>query len=293
MPMLAMAPMLLRAGLGCTPALPEAFDYHIDRTLVPGMRLSPVSAPSGVPRAIDALVLSPYEVRSVRVEVCGLRTDIPVGLYDAACFAEPTLIEELSDSLPFVWDPPDITFECDPATLYGSNTYYYGEYGYYGYGDSGDSGGSGSGVYIPYPCGVNVPVRVAAVSDQDEGSSFVPVNLNGDWTRDVRDPALADPRLEVVEGTAQAGGSVKIRFSLDPKWFRGGPSLYSSFRWWVDAGELLGTGRTGTTGLGDDDRPYSDNTLRIPDDVHGPLRVAVVYNEEGPAVWVVRTLEVE
>lgn len=276
-----MVPMVLGLGsMGCEPAAPEAFDYHIDRTLVPGLRIVPLSAPSGTPRTIDALVLSPSEVRSVSVEVCGLRTDMAVELWGPECFAEPALVQSLGDALPLAWMPPDIGFDCERP-----------DYGYYDYEYGYESGGSG--LYMPYYCNVSVPVRVVAHTAEDEGASFLITGLNSNTYGD-EDPALAEPLLEIQSGTAKAGGSITLRFTLARDWYGSSGELYASYRWWVDAGELAGTGRTGTTGLDEGNRLYSDNTLTIPADYHGPLRVAVVTTDGSlPAVWATRTLEVE
>lgn len=73
-------------------------------------------------------------------------------------------------------------------------------------------------------------------------------------------------------------------------YFGGGPPDDMRFRWYVDAGELLGTGRTGALSS-DALRHYAENTLRIPEDTHGSLRVAVVL-ATNTLFWSVLTLEV-
>ncbi|MEQ1506573.1 MAG: hypothetical protein ABMB14_30370 [Myxococcota bacterium] len=283
-------PLSLLAWIGCQATSPEAFDWKIDRTRVPAVSIVPVSPddPFG-PRTVDALVLSPHRVTGITGEVCGLRTDLPVQLYDLTCYGEPTLIERIGAGVPFRWTPPTMTYPCEPATGYSGYTEGYGGYGY----DTGDSADTG-GHYAPNWCYSTVPVRVLATSDDDFGSGaafavIAPPGTPYGWGP-VRDPATADPRLEWVDGEVRAGGQVRLRFSVTGA-FSGDGVLYEDLRWYVDDGELLGTGRTRQTGFTDDGRPYGDNRLRIPEDYHGALRAAVVLGTS-PLVWTVTTLEV-
>lgn len=248
------------ALLGCAPEpFPSAFDWRIDRTRVVAVRVTPVHASWIEPRRIEALTLSPHELRSETVEVCGLRDDVAVDVRDAACFAEPSLVEPVADRVPATWRVPDLSeVPCGWVDDLG--------------------------------CVSNVPLMVTARTDVDEGRGMVIAELSTTWTQPPTsdpDPATADPRLVVLEGEPVADGEVRLRFGVTEG--------YDRFAWYVDDGELLATGRTGIHGiLGS--RVWTENRLRIPPGWAGPLRVAVVAFalDDGVAPsWVVSTLEVE
>ena len=217
------------------------------------------------------------------VEVCGLVTDIPTRVTEPVCFTEESLVQKVADGVPATWTPPDLTYECEgytpaPDTAVedtspldtGPRTT---DSGYYGYGY--------------YGCGSYAVLRVVAHTDEDEGSSsaqlgIVPHSVIGSPP----DASLGDPQLVLVDGDPVPGGEVKLRFSTAPQW-----DTSSGYRWYVDDGVLEGTGRTGVTGLLDSGRPFSDNTLDIPEKYEGDLRVAVVTGSV-PQLWKVLTLEV-
>jgi hypothetical protein len=63
---------------------------------------------------------------------------------------------------------------------------------------------------------------------------------------------------------------------------------------YIDAGELVGTGRT-SPDIVDVDRITSHNTVRIPSDWRGPFRVVVVFDSQwvpGSSTWQTLVLEV-
>jgi hypothetical protein len=254
--------MLLLALAGCEDPMPQAFDWKIDRTLVPALNLIERTAEEGTARRIDALVLSPFPVQSVGIEVCGLVTDAPASVFEASCFSEPSLVQEVAQGVPTTWTPPDLSYDCD--------------------GEHDDSGGYyGS-------CASYALLRVVAHTSEDEGSAMATIGITPDPVRSEQtpDPSTGDPVLEVASGEPTAGGEITLRFSTSPDW-----SVDNGYHWYVDDGELAGTGRTGTTGLLPSGRPYSDNRLTIPEHYEGSLRVAVVTGSI-PQIWQVLTLEV-
>lgn len=304
---------------GCEPEFPEAFDYLIDRTIVPAIRITPNNGPPETERLVEALVLSPHEILSREVEVCGYRDDIALSV-SAECFGEASLIETVARELPASFSLPAPDYDCESNYSYGGYTTTTGSGYGYAYGGSG---------YIPYDCRSSVPLRVIARSEEDEGSSFIELAFDRRHRGIPFDVSTADPRIEVIEGEVVPGGEVRLRFSVAHAgsapadtgleetgleetggsgaftgysssynygtsfaggYFGGGPPDDMRFRWYVDAGELLGTGRTGATSS-DELRHYAENTLRLPEDAHGSLRVAVVLATGAP-VWSVLTLEV-
>lgn len=249
----------------CQDPFPEAFEWRIDHTIVPGVAVRPLVVANGGERTVDALVLSPWPVESVSVDVCGLRPDEPV-LVTGACFGEPALVEPIADGVPATFTLPALTYPCEPADTGGAAFYYEPE----------------------FPCASEVPLRVRAVTAEDAGQSFATLVLpTGD---DVISSAPLDPasialRIDVVSGAVEAGGEVVLEASeaTTPE------NDERIVRWYADDGELLSTGRTGLIDL-TLPRATSRNTLRIPDDWHGPLRVAALTRHG--TVWTVLTLEV-
>ena len=98
--------------------------------------------------------------------------------------------------------------------------------------------------------------------------------------------------------TVRPGDEVPLRFESDEYGYE--------FAWFVDAGELLGTGLTshqGTTPTWTEEQEvqiWTQNVLRVPENYRGPLRVYVVtsqgYGGANPTVgngWDMLTLQVE
>lgn len=250
----------------CDNTLYPELEWLIDHTLVPGIRVDPEVAARGAPRTVDALVLSPHEVRSVAVDTCGVVVDQPA-VIDGTCFNEPSLVSQLADGLPATVEFPTMTYPCDLYVTYG---------------DTGNAP-----VYVANECHSTFPLRVRAVTDEDEGYGVVSVDVPADerpGTTTV-DPSTYDLQVAVVGGEVLAGSEVVLEASeLNVPW----PEDFV-VRWYVDAGELLATGRTAYIGR-NEARARTQNTLRIPDDWRGPLRVAVV--TRSGTVWTVSTLEV-
>jgi hypothetical protein len=238
--------------LACERPFPEAFDWRIDRTLVPGIRVSPEDAPEGVARVVDALVLSPYAVLSTSVEICGLRTDVPSSI-DHECYSDPDLIQEVATGeFPLALALPELGYAC-----------------------------GGQDVDL---CTSEIPLRVVAETAEDAGFGSILVEIS------VLDIPFAtpDPVPVVVDhsqGDPVAGGEILLRTLVFASTVTWDPPV---MRWYVDDGELLGTGRTQLIDQGGSF--VTENTLRIPEGYSGPLRVAVV-TPDG-RYWGTTTVEV-
>ncbi|MCB9678646.1 MAG: hypothetical protein H6737_26320 [Alphaproteobacteria bacterium] len=241
----------------------RALDYHLDRTRVLAVRATPIGAIAGEPRTIEALVMGPHAVERLDVSACGLRDDSLTYIWGMECFSNEELVTPLGDALPLVWETPDLS-----ALPCGQ--------------DTADTG------FEPYnECEIQIPVLVRAHTAEDIGYGGVYVHM---WTREARSTGVERPEpphaLEVV-GEARPGAEVELVWRI-------GPSRYDYFQWWIDAGTLRSTGRTGLYV----DSPQGNETrnrLVIPDDFTGTLRVAVVgstlYGRRSP-IWDVVELEV-
>jgi hypothetical protein len=266
-------------GVACSDPLPEAFDWKIDRTLVVGIAPRPSLVGAGETPTVDALILSPWPVRAVSVDLCGLVTD-RLAFIDARCYSEPDLIVGVSDHLPTDVPLPVLDFECPgygtltppPPFGTGATTVPTGKDPYRGYATT---------------CASAFPVRVTGVTDEDEGYGIVLLEVSPETLPPFTtlDPAAYDLRIDVVEGQVVAGGEVVLEVSQVTELIDNDGSA----RWYVDDGDLLSTGRTLFVDLAEE-RSTSRNTLRIPEDWSGPLRVAVVAHSG--RVWTVTTLEV-
>jgi hypothetical protein len=251
-----------------------ALDYQLDRPRVAAIRVSPPVLAHGLPVTIDALILGPGEPSDEHVAICGLRTDLPTYVGEEQCFRQPELVDDIGDGLPIGWEPPDLaTVTCPEDT-----------------GNTPDTGWTW-GI-----CASVVPLLVSAkVADEPVfGRVDAWLRVRGYNDGEPVPPSFADlPHSLTVSGEPRAGGEVELTASID-----GDVDEYG-FRWWVDAGELVGTGRTAVHELDGDSR-VTHNTLRIPDDFHGSLRVAVVEQSlrgetdalVGDQSWDVITLEV-
>ncbi|MCO4743391.1 MAG: hypothetical protein KC912_01295 [Proteobacteria bacterium] len=274
-PLLAIAALTwLGFSLGCVAFQDEigqvALDYEIDRVLVPAIRLTPPIAVEGEDVEIEALVLSPWNVDSVSLDICGQNPDLPTELWGAECFNNPDLIEPLSLRNPAVWTVPELGRNCIA--------------------DSAEPVDTG----IPTDCASQIPIRATGVAGEERGMGTVQVRVLRDGPATL--PSLNDARRELTfEGNPARGEDIGLVYRVD--W--DGPV---DFRWYVDAGELHHTGRTTTTWL-QGDRHTTRNQLAIPSGYVGPLRVVVVVADpdsggwrsptSGNLAWDILTLEVE
>ncbi|MCA9489251.1 MAG: hypothetical protein KC621_04995 [Myxococcales bacterium] len=233
----------------------EALDYRIDRTIIPAMRMTPRVAPGGVERIFEALVLAPRPAGVPRWEVCGLYEGRIARIGDL-CFEEASLVTVIGEGATISWVPPPIDVDCTFAH-------------------------SGVG----RECLSSFPVRAIASGPDGVGRAILPLTVVPDDGAVWELPGPVPVRIEVVEGTPAPGAEVLLQATTR------GDDRDQPFRWYVDDGLLLGTGRTEpwTVGAG---LVTARNRLRIPEGYEGDLRVAVVVEQEGEMSWVVSTLVV-
>jgi hypothetical protein len=250
-----------------------ALDYVIDRPRVVAIRITPPLLVHGTPVTVDALVLAPGEAHVVSADICGLGRDLPTVVTEDACFRQPELAEHLADQVPFTWDPPDLSTVICPERI--------------------DTGGPYSSDTAWYGCASLVPLMITAKQGEDLAygrvDAMLPVGNHGAIPAGID----AAPHTLDVAGEQVAGGEVQLTYTIDAQPDQNG------FRWYVDGGVLLGTGRTAMA-TWDGTTAVTRNTLQIPDDWHGPLRVAVVtvasdafeLGHPGDVTWSVITLDI-
>jgi len=219
-------------------------DYHIDRPRIIGLSTYPQVFQHGTPVTYNALIVGPdgTEPESVSVDLCGLLDDQITEIYGTECFKEPEYITHVADSVPFVWEPPDqsgIGCDDDPEENW-------------------------------WTCTSMVPLLFRADFEKESAYAIfnMPVHANPATSEVVDLPIVS----LTATGDIVAGGDVELRAesTLAPEY---------AWRWYVDAGELRGTGRTlDNTGEGP---LVSENTLTIPEDWSGTLRVFVVVQAWG------------
>jgi hypothetical protein len=262
-------------NVGClripTELAAAALDYQVDRPRVIGVSIDPPVLAHGLPVTVDALIVAPlgWGAPTVDLSLCGLRDDIPVDVYNLGCFSQPDLVTPIGDALPLRWEPPDLS--------------------------GVDCGGEPA-------CVSQVPLLVHATwADEPEGS--VPTEAYGELqvflATQAADPdaelptSLVDaPRTLTVRGDTRPGAEVTLDYRISAR-----PD--GNFRWFVDGGTLLDTGRT-TVLRFDAGDALTQNRLQIPADWSGPLRVFVVTQSmaaqmglAGDQTWTSVTLEVE
>lgn len=261
----------LLAALGCV-SIPgnapyQTLDYVIDRPRVLAIRFDPMIVAHRRPVRVEALAVAPggAEPTAWSLDRCVLLDDLPTRITDVECFGEPELSVHLADTMPASFDAPDLSeTRCE---------------------DTADSGRPSSARRDPFPdtdvdtgavlapysgCDSIGPVRVTATfgDTQAMGAVFA-IFRRESWHRWERSPR---PIAEAPHGfrpvaDAVAGGVLELTYTID--------SPVSDFRWYVDAGLLRGTGVT-TAQRVEGKTTITTNTLEIPADHHGPLRVIVV-----------------
>lgn len=264
--------LLALAGCGPSTRLAEvALDYHIDRPRVVALRFDPPYAQPGQPVTVEALALAP---RGTVIDGLTASSCVPDPLAettsyrDLSCFREPELTEALG-AVPATWTPPRPTCEAgtEPTPYEGT---------WYDYEETGDTGYG----YYYYDSGCNstYPVLVEARTSEGSGYGYVFVDVYDS------DPLTAtQPSMWSLEQSLTASEDVRPGRDVELEYTIATPfasPTYPGFHWYVDAGVLLRTGVTSPSVL-TEESTTTRNTLRIPDDWHGPLRVVVVAVRDG------------
>lgn len=265
--------------VGCSSSydavLVQATDYTLDRGRVPAVRLSSDVVSHTEPLQIDALVLHPEGLEPSRIElaVCGLRDDVPVSVGDVRCFDNPDLVQVIGDRLPLRWTPPDRSAVGCSGERFDVR-------------DTADTG------VIFQQCTSRYPLRVAVEwPDGQRANGHVVLEHTHDPDSSVLREAPSFSELDqqlVIDGEVAPGQTLDLHFAIEPA------EVFRGFYWYVDQGELLQTGVTRAQRL-EGGRLVTDNQLRLPSELDGPLRVVVVFDNPsgvGDVTWVERALEV-
>lgn len=255
-PPLLLVPLaaLLTGSLGCVifpweeAVIYQALDYTIDHPRLLAVDVDPPLLAGGQPVRLDALFLSPGgdTPTSVSWSTCGLRTDIWVYLYSLECFSVEEEILPLGEGLPATWTPPVLDIPTD--TAWGGNSSFLPFLLEARFGDEVVRGTFHASLY-------------GSVKDYGGG---VPTSFH-------------DMPLTVTAGPVE-DGQVALEAVL------GDDQPNATFRWYVDDGQLLDTGRTavqertGTAVVG-------RNRWVVPEEP-GSYRVAVVVSAlDSGAPW--------
>jgi hypothetical protein len=279
-----------------------ALDYTIDRPRVVAIKLDPPVLAHGLPVRIEALMLAPegFEVVETEVTTCGFRDDLLVEVWGGECFDEPELVTLVGTEVPLTWDPPDLSGIACPVDSGDTAIPWQDTGGDTDPRDTDADTDTGGVPWVPAwdegSCTSYAPLLVGFVGKKERAYGTVTAMVRAAPYVDGEElptPIDALPRSLEATGDVVAGGEIGLEFRIDaePDW--------AGYRWYVDDGELLGTGRTATQEI--DGATYvTRNTLRIPEDFHGPLRVVVVVasmtgwdkRHTGDVTWSELTLEV-
>ncbi|MFK7929097.1 MAG: hypothetical protein AB8H79_12970 [Myxococcota bacterium] len=259
-----------------------ALDYRIDRARVVAIRLDPPIIMPGEPVTAHALALAPGALApdSVEVAVCGLRDDLQVSIWtDPVCFQNPDLVDVVATELPGSWSARDLS-QTECLEEWDTGKFVEG-------GDSADTDDTGDTGFVIYSgeCVSIVPMMVTASFGDQVGRGMIRARhrLRGLRVNEpVPVPLDSAARALTTEGDAVAGGEVQLTFRIESG------SAIRQYWWYVDDGTLMSTGLTRTQaievsepGEEEPEEPVLEasitrNTLRIPADYSGPLRVVVV-----------------
>lgn len=248
------------------PLVHQALDYVIDKPRVLAMRFKPPVFASGERLEMDALIVGPGGARATRASwrTCGLREDVPVEIYSLQCFTEGVEITEMASGvMPLPYTSPDFAeMDCGEWHL-----------------DTGAFADTGFSFDDMLPCHHHLPVMVEAElgGETVRGVTWV-TWFAGSWPDILPRPTTLDNTRRRIElqGEPKAGAEVTVRFTAL------GDFRFNSFRWYVDAGQLLDTGHTAAQGyeppgpIALEGRTWTENRWVLPEDASGPLRIFVV-----------------
>ena len=260
------------AALGCV-SLPgsapyRTLDYVIDRPRVLAIRLNPVVLAHRRPVRVEALAVAPGGAvpTAWSLDRCQLLDDLPTRIDDVECFGEPTLSVHLADTMPASFDAPDLSeTRCEDTADSGAPSQARKDP------PIPDTDADTGVVLLPYSsCDSVGPIRVTATFGDTSAMGAVFAIFRREpwhrWERPPRGIATVPHGFRPV-GDVAAGGVVALTYTID--------SPVVDFRWYVDAGLLQATGVTTAQRI-EGKTTITTNTLEIPADFHGPLRVIVV-----------------
>ncbi|MFH1470022.1 MAG: hypothetical protein ABIO70_36895 [Pseudomonadota bacterium] len=224
-----------------------ALDYRIDRPRLLALAVDPPVLRSDLPVTFEALALAPGGARAGGGvwQTCGLSQDDWTMVWGLTCFTEGVDVSTLASGNPAAWTPPAFDIACDT-------------------GGGGDFWGQPCGHFLPFLYQVDLGGRV----------------VRGTFSANVSAEEVEEPPTSLRHTPLQvtAGEPVDGEVALEA-WI-GAPYDSLSFRWYVDDGTLLDTGRTAVQGQRDDGT-WSANRWVLPTAPGSYRAVVVVSGADG------------
>jgi hypothetical protein len=243
----------LLLGLGCMvfpwedDIIIQALDYRIDRPRLLALAVNPPVMRAGQEVSMEALVLAPGGLQASEGswKTCGLNQGGWTSIWGLECFAEDADVSSIAEGTPTTWVPPRSGLEC--------------EEGGYGYDDYW---------YYWKDCAHSLPF----LYEVELGGETVRGTFGGYLSDDPLEPRNLPTSLREIPLELTVGEPVDGEVLLEA-WL-GSEQQYARFRWYVDDGTLLDTGRTAVHGTRDGGS-WSDNRWVLPEEP-GSYRVVVV-----------------
>jgi len=240
----AIAAMALAAlacdGLYDDGTVQRALDYKLDRPRLLAIAVTPTVLQAGVEAHLETLVLGPGDAEGGEAtwKTCGLDVERSVSIYDLSCFSDDLDVSVLASGADTTWTPPE-----PPACE--------------------DTGWGCSGSFLPFL------VEVQQGDETVRGTFFASISASASSVSPLA--SWRDLPLTLTASEPE-GGEVTLTATL-------GKALQSAvFRWYVDDGTLLDTGRTAIQ-ASMDDSSVSTNRWVLPEGA-GPWRAVVVVSAD-------------
>jgi hypothetical protein len=276
----------------------QALNYQITEPRVLAVRTDPLFLLSGDSVIVDALIVAPTEddIRSHRVSVCGLGHATQTTIWNLSCFEDVSEVSQLGiGMLPMQVQIPQVpVIDCEDR---------------YGGPPVNDTGGDeDSGLTYTMesdPCSHNLPMLVESnvLVDKDTRQEQERTIYGGDYATwytespENNNIPIANRHREFLYTQEAKGGD-----EIPLEWIIDGKIPQAAFHWYVDAGILVQTGLTSGTYEEPSEnfpvgRTFVWNTLRVPEDFEGKLRIWVVahynWNSLMDMAWSEGVIEVQ
>jgi hypothetical protein len=215
----------------------QALDYVIDRPRLLGINATPPVFEEGSAVTLEALLLGPESETPAKGvwKVCGIEESHWVSLWSLDCFRQEDLVTEIAQGIPAMWTPPALKPFCNP--------------------------------WLGIHCAHYLPFVLETEMEGELVRGSFGANVFASDGEPYEGASFRDVALEIVANDP-AGGVVELHAVFD----RSCDSLV--FRWYVDGGVLLDTGRTAVQGR-EGRGVWSRNRWVIPEG-RGPFRAVVV-----------------
>ena len=217
--------LLLGCGFELSGPAKLALDYRIDQPRMVAISVNPPVLQPNTPVTLETLILTPdgFETSSVRWEVCGLRDDTWVQDWGLDCFtSNPEMISLLAEENPAQWAPEESDAPCEDSL-----------------------------------CAHSLPLLATAKINGEDYRSVAFVSILGDEVLSEEElalPTLRDLGIKITK-TPNGKGSIYLEASVD------GHVQDLEWRWYVDNGTLIKTGRTITQGMHKESSPWEGGDL--------------------------------